>query len=260
MSVFIGVFALMAVLEAIMPKKRRVMPRLGRWITNLSLVVIDGLVVRLLVPILAVGVAVWAAEQSVGLFNLLELPIWIEFALAIILLDVLIYAQHVASHKIPVLWRLHKVHHADRDIDVTTGARFHPLEIVLSMLFKLLCVVLLGASAAAVIVFEVLLNGAAMFNHANVSLPKALDSVMRKLIVTPDFHRVHHSVVATETNSNYGFFLSCWDRLFRTYTAQPSSGHEAMTIGLSQYQSEQPNTLWWSLKVPFVKRRKSQNA
>ncbi len=250
-SVFLGVFALMAVLEAIAPKKKRVMPRLTRWLTNMGLVILGGFTLRVMVPILAVGVAAWAALKPFGLFNLVQLPLVLEWVLAIVLLDMLIYAQHVASHKIPFLWRLHKVHHADRDIDVTTGARFHPLEIVLSMLFKLLCVALLGASVVAVILFEIILNASAMFNHANLALPKWLDAPLRKFIVTPDFHRVHHSVVPKETDSNYGFFLSIWDRLFRTYTPQPSAGHSDMVIGLNELQTSQPNTLWWCIKAPF---------
>ena len=251
LSVFIGVFLLMASAEALAPKKKRIVPRLMRWLTNLGLVVIDGIMVRLVVPILAVAAATWAANNGMGLFNLVTLPHWLEVTLVVVILDSLIYLQHVASHKISLLWRFHKVHHADRDIDVTSGVRFHPVEIVFSMVYKLLCVVLLGPAVVAVILFELILNASAMFNHANLSLPKKFDAVMRMLFVTPDFHRVHHSIVHEETDSNYGFFLSVWDRIFKTYIPQPQQGHGGMTIGLSEFQSNKPNNIWWCLCVPF---------
>ena len=250
-AVFAGVFVLMAVLEAVFPRKDRVLPRAHRWLTNGGFVVIDTLALRLVLPVLAVGMAGIAARNGWGLFNSLALPFWLEVALAFIILDLLIYAQHVATHKIPMLWRLHKVHHADRDIDATTGVRFHPVEIVLSMTYKLLCVVILGAPALAVFLFEVVLNAAALFNHANVRLPSGVDRIARRVIVTPDMHRVHHSVHRQETDSNYGFFLSVWDRMFRTYIAEPRDGHGAMTIGLSDYQDEKPARLLWSLWLPF---------
>ena len=250
-AVFAGVFVLMAVLEAVFPRKDRALPRAHRWLTNGGFVVIDTLALRLVLPVLAVGMAEIAARNGWGLFNSLALPFWLEVALAFVILDLLIYAQHVATHKIPVLWRLHKVHHADRDIDATTGVRFHPVEIVLSMTYKLLCVVILGAPALAVFLFEVVLNAAALFNHANVRLPSGVDRIARRVIVTPDMHRVHHSVHRQETDSNYGFFLSVWDRMFRTYIAEPRDGHDAMTIGLSDYQDGKPARLLWSLWLPF---------
>ena len=209
------------------------------------------------VPVLAVAMAEIAAARGWGLLNLVDLPLWLEFVIAVAVLDMLIYAQHVATHKTPILWRLHQVHHADRDIDVTTGARFHPVEIVLSMGYKLLCVIALGPSALAVFVFEVLLNASAMFNHANVRLPLSVDRVMRSVIVTPDMHRVHHSIVRNETDSNYGFFLSIWDRLFGTYIAQPRDGHDGMTIGLKEYQTPKPANLFWCLWLPFRGRQTS---
>lgn len=250
-AVFAGVFVLMAVLEAVFPRKDRTLPRAQRWLTNGGFVVIDTLALRLVLPVLAVGMAEIAARNGWGLFNSLALPFWLEVALAFVILDLLIYVQHVATHKIPVLWRLHKVHHADRDIDATTGVRFHPVEIVLSMTYKLLCVVILGAPALAVFLFEVVLNAAALFNHANLRLPSGVDRIARRVIVTPDMHRVHHSVHRQETDSNYGFFLSVWDRMFRTYIAEPRDGHDAMTIGLSDYQDEKPARLFWSLWLPF---------
>ncbi|MDM3870718.1 sterol desaturase family protein [Porticoccus sp. W117] len=234
------------------------MPRTRRWLTNWGLVIIDALTLRVVFPILAVGVAVIASQKGWGLFNILALPLWLEITLAVVLLDLLIYAQHVLSHKVPLLWRLHKVHHVDRDIDVTTGARFHPLEILFSMVYKMLCVLLVGPAAAAVILFEVILNGSAMFNHANVRLPKKLDALLRSVIITPDMHRVHHSVIAGETDSNYGFFLSCWDRWFGTYVEEPRDGHDGMTIGLAVYQDNRPASLWWSLLLPFKPVRRSR--
>ncbi len=251
LTVFASVLLAMALAEALFPRKRRTQARSQRWFTNGALVVIDTIVVRLVFPILAVGVALWSAARGWGFFNLIDLPVWLEIVLAIMLLDVAVYAQHVASHKIPILWRVHKVHHVDRDIDVTTGARFHPVEIVLSMAFKLAVVVLLGPAAVAVFLFEVILNASAMFNHSNVKLPLWLDKGLRALIVTPDMHRVHHSIIHRETDSNYGFCVSLWDRLFRTYQSQPEHGHEGVTIGLAEHQDNAPSSLWWSLMLPF---------
>ena len=188
-----------------------------------------------------------------GILSWIDWPFWLEVAVAAVLLDMAIYWQHVASHKIPVLWRVHRVHHADRDIDATTGIRFHPVEIVLSMLYKFVVIIALGAPALGVFIFEVLLNGSAMFNHANLKLPAWLDRVLRTLIVTPDMHRVHHSVIHHETDSNYGFNLSIWDRLFGSYIDQPEKGHDGMTIGLNDYQTDNPSRLDWSLLLPFRK-------
>ncbi|MDY7098154.1 MAG: sterol desaturase family protein, partial [Pseudomonadota bacterium] len=190
-----------------------------------------------------------------GLLNLVALPFWVEVLIAIVLLDFAVWAQHVASHKIPILWRFHKVHHADRDIDVTTGARFHPVEILLSMLYKLACVIVLGPAAVAVFLFEVILNASAMFNHSNVRLPARFDALLRSLIVTPDMHRVHHSAIQRETDSNYGFFLSLWDKVFGVHIAQPELGHDRMVIGLDEYQDDAPSSLRWSLAEPFRKAR-----
>jgi len=254
LSVFLGTFALMALLEFILPKKERALPRGKRWLTNWSLVVINSVSMRFLIPVLAVSVAQYVNQSGWGLLNLVDLPFWLDCVIAIIALDMLIYWQHVASHHLPVLWRFHKVHHADRDIDVTTGARFHPIEIGLSMLYKFVCIAVIGAPIMAVFIFEVVLNASAMFNHSNVRLSKGLDSVLRKFIVTPDMHRVHHSIIVPETNSNYGFFLSAWDRLFSSYIAQPAKGHDGMTIGLEEYQDTQPASLIWSLKIPFSKQ------
>jgi sterol desaturase/sphingolipid hydroxylase (fatty acid hydroxylase superfamily) len=259
LAAFLVVLAVMAILEVLLPRRKRVLPRLSRSITNLTFVGLGALVVRILafatstlaVPLVAVAAAVLAHRSGFGLFNWLNWPIWLEALLAIVILDFAIWLQHVLSHRINWLWRVHRMHHSDRDFDVTTALRFHPIEIGLSMLWKVLWVLALGAPAFAVVVFEILLNGLAMFNHANVALPQWLDRILRVVIVTPDMHRVHHSVHSHETNANFGFNLSVWDRVFKTYTAQPQDGHDAMTIGLPAYQTEAPATLRWTLKLPF---------
>lgn len=251
LTVFASIFILMAVAEAAFPRKTRTQTRSKRWVTNWALVILDTVALRIFVPVLAVGMAIYTDEKGWGLFALTALPTWLEITLAIVLLDMAVYAQHVASHKIPILWRFHKVHHVDRDIDVTTGARFHPVEILYSMAYKLACVVIIGPAATAVFLFEVILNASAMFNHSNVKLPLGFDKIMRTLIVTPDMHRVHHSIIQEETDSNYGFFLSIWDQLFRTYIPQPREGHDGVIIGLEEHQTDAPATLLWSLLLPF---------
>ena len=259
LGVFAAILLAMMLAETLFPRKARSLPRARRWVSNLSLVIIDGLLLRLALPILAVGAAGIAASRGWGVFNLISLPNWLAVIVAFILLDMLIYWQHVATHKFPILWRLHKVHHADRDIDVTTGSRFHPLEILFSMLYKIAIVILLGAPVIAVIIFEIVLNACAMFNHTNLRLPKSFDALLRKLIVTPDMHRVHHSALPHETNSNYGFSLTIWDHLFRSYRAQPDQGHDNMTIGLSEYQTDAPASLLWSLALPFKAIKKLEH-
>jgi len=252
MITFISVLVLMVLLESLFPRKQRVQPRQPRWLTNLGLVFIDSVVVRLVLPVAAIGVAEFSSDKGWGLLNMLSGPAWLEIIVAIVVLDMLIYWQHVASHLIPALWRVHQVHHLDRDIDTTTGVRFHPIEILLSMLFKMACVLALGPAAVAVFLFEVILNASAMFNHANVHLPKSVDRLLRCIIVTPDMHRVHHSVNSDETNSNYGFNLSVWDRLFGSYIAQPAAGHKSMIIGLPGHQSDKPSSLRWCLMRPVA--------
>lgn len=202
-------------------------------------------------PLIAVSVAAWASLSGWGLFNLVDWPIWVEFVIAFILLDLAIWYQHVLFHKIPLLWRLHSVHHADRDLDASSGVRFHPLEFLVSMLYKCGIVVLLGPSVLAVIVFEIVLNGTAIFSHANMKLPLWLDRILRKIIVTPDMHRVHHSVIMSESQKNYGFNFSFWDRLFKTYQSAPAEGQTGMTLGLDTAQTDGPKTLIWSLIFPF---------
>jgi len=252
---FAGVFAAMALFEVLAPRRVLTASKGRRWLTNLSIVGIDSLIVRFMaqlsVPIAATAAALYAEQLGWGLFNALALPAWVEFILAIVILDFAIWLQHVASHKVPMLWRLHRMHHADVDIDVTTAIRFHPIEIALSMLWKIGWVLALGVPPFAVLVFEIILNGCAMFNHANVKLPLGLDRALRLFLVTPDMHRVHHSIIRREHDSNYGFNLSVWDRMFGTYTPQPREGHEGMTIGLAAYQSEKPTELLWSLAIPM---------
>lgn len=251
LGIFVSALVLFAGLEAAFPKRTRQETRIRRWSTNLGLSIINTIALRLLGPFVAVGAAVWANAQGVGLLNLLILPQWAGILVAIIALDLAIYGQHVATHRVPLLWRLHRVHHADRDIDASTGLRFHPAEIVLSMLYKCAVVVALGPAAVAVIAYEILLNAAAMFNHANLALPGWLDRPLRAVLVTPDMHRVHHSIDIDETNSNYGNLLSIWDRLFRTYRREPRTGHDAMTLGLSEWQDDGPGKLVWSLRNPI---------
>ncbi|MGH1460875.1 MAG: sterol desaturase family protein [Neptuniibacter sp.] len=249
---FIGVFCLMAVWEAIKPCRQLHYSRVLRWSNNLALVALNSLILRLLFPAAAVSVAHYAHTNQWGLLNYIGLPELFEVILAVILLDLLIYWQHVLFHKVPLLWRLHRVHHVDPDYDVTTGIRFHPIEIVLSMLLKFAAVLLLGPSAAAVLIFEVVLNGSAVFNHANVRLPALSDKVVRWVLVTPDMHRVHHSWIRSETDSNYGFALSCWDRIFSTYQEQPAKGHQNMDIGLAEFTDvKQISWLTGILKIPF---------
>jgi sterol desaturase/sphingolipid hydroxylase (fatty acid hydroxylase superfamily) len=249
---FAGVLLLMALWEFLAPRRRRTVGRPLRWVSNLALVFVNTLAVRCLLPLGAVAMAFLAEARGWGVFNNLSLPPWLAVLLSVVALDFAIYLQHVLFHAVPALWRLHMVHHADLDFDVTTGLRFHTVEILLSMGIKLGVVVLLGSPALAVLLFEVILNATSMFNHASIRLPAWLDRLLRVFVVTPDMHRVHHSVIARETNSNFGFNLPWWDFLFGTYRAQPAAGHEAMTIGLSQFRDERVDRLPWMLALPFV--------
>ncbi len=242
LAAFLGVLLAMAAWEIAAPRRRREIPRVLRWSNNLALVVLDTVILRLSFPILAVGLALLAEERGWGLFNALEVPFWVAVLVSFLVLDLVIYLQHVLFHAVPGLWRLHRMHHADLEFDTTTGLRFHPLEILLSMAIKLAVVAALGAPAVAVLLFEVVLNATALFNHANVKLPRRVDRVLRWIVVTPDMHRVHHSVDPRETNSNYGFNLPWWDRLLGTYIAQPARGHEGMEIGIEQFRTRRD--LW----------------
>ncbi len=243
-----AVFGLFAAVELARPA--RAAPKGQRWVTNLALFAIDTLAVRLLVPLLMVGAAALAAKEGWGLFNQLALPDWLAILLAIIALDLALYLQHWATHRVPLLWRLHKVHHSDPAFDVTTAARFHPFEIVLSMGYKMAVVVALGLPVLGVFLFELVFNIATLFTHANFALPRALERPVRALLVTPTMHRIHHSAKEREANSNYGTLLSGWDRLFRTYTGEAEG---KLTIGLGEYQDQRPHKLGWSLLLPFRK-------
>lgn len=256
LSVFLGLFAVFALAEAVFPRRSRNQGRVRRWSTNWVISFLNTGTLQFLgamLPLLAVGAALDASANGWGLLNRLEWSAGAEFALAVLFFDFAIWAQHLFTHKVPLLWRFHRVHHADRDIDVSTAIRFHPVEIAFSMLLKIGLVYLIGPSAVAIIFFEVLLNGTALFNHSNLKLPLGLDNLIRLLLVTPDMHRVHHSVHRHEHDSNYGFALSIWDRIFGTYIPQPEKGHEEMTIGL-EWQDDRPSKLGWSLFIPFQKK------
>jgi sterol desaturase/sphingolipid hydroxylase (fatty acid hydroxylase superfamily) len=242
LGAFLGIFALMALWEFMAPRRPLSVSRWVRWPNNLAITAVNTALVRVIFPTAAVGLALVAEARGWGLLNAWALPQWLKVAAAVVALDLIIYLQHVMFHAVPAFWRLHRMHHADLDIDVTTGARFHPVEILLSMVIKLGSVAALGAPALAVLIFEVLLNATSMFNHSNVRLPAPIDRVLRWFVVTPEMHRVHHSIVPYETNSNFGFNAPWWDRLFGTYRAQPEAGHERMTIGLSQFR--EPRELW----------------
>ena len=253
LGVFLSLFALFAGLEAVLPRRPRSLSRQRRWVTNVTITVLNSVALRglaILLPLLAIGAALDAGAQGWGLFNRVDWPAWLELVAAILTLDLAIWAQHLVTHKVPILWRFHRVHHADRDMDVTTGFRFHPVETLASMGLKIGLVYLLGPSALAVLVFEILLSGTALFNHSNLAVPGPLDRVVRLVLVTPDMHRVHHSIHRAEHDSNYGFALSVWDRLFRTYVPEPKAGHDAMTVGL-EWQDEKPARLGWALGLPF---------
>ena len=247
------VFAIMALWEWYAPRRRLTAGRRPRWPGNLGILAVDIIAVRLLVPTAAVGVALVAAERGWGLFHLLALPAWAAIPLGVIALDLVIYAQHVVFHHVPALWRLHRMHHADLDIDVTTGVRFHPLEILLSLAIKMAAVAALGVPALAVLIFEVVLNATSMFNHSNVALPPRLDRLARWIVVTPQMHQVHHSIERAETDSNFGFNLPWWDRLFGTYRAKPAAGEQGMTIGLPIFRDVAELHIVRLLTQPFRK-------
>ena len=260
LGVFAGVLALLVAWEHLAPRRQLAVGRRRRWPGNVGIVVIDAVLVRILFPTAAVGIALVAEANGWGVLNLVAVPDWLAILVAIIVLDLIIYAQHVLFHAVPLLWRLHRMHHADLDIDVTTGVRFHPVEILLSMVIKLGAVVALGAPALGVMIFEVLLNATSMFNHSNVRLPVGVDRWLRRILVTPDMHRVHHSIVRQETNSNYGFNLPWWDHVFGTYRAQPAAGHEAMTIGLPVFRDPIELRLDRMLVQPLRRGRTEERA
>ncbi|MFW3615406.1 sterol desaturase family protein [Billgrantia antri] len=256
-GIFLLVLAAMALWEVLAARREQRIRRWQRWPGNLLILVLDTLTVRLLFPLAAVGAALVAAERGWGLFHLVPAPLWLALPLSVLLLDAAIYFQHRLFHAVPWLWRLHRMHHADLEFDVTTGLRFHPLEIVISMGIKVAVVTLLGAPAVAVLIFEVLLNATSMFNHGNVRLPERLDRRLRLIVVTPDMHRVHHSIVRCETDSNFGFNLPWWDRLFGTYRDQPDAGHLNMTIGIAEFRDPRELRLDRMLIQPLLSPKSS---
>ncbi len=252
MSAFFGILGAMALWEILAPRRALTVSKAVRWANNLGIVFFNSFLLRLIFPAAAVGMASFASTQGWGIFNYFDLPFWFVVIASVVIMDFIIYLQHVMVHAVPALWRLHRMHHADLDFDVTTGARFHPLEIILSMVIKFATIVVLGPPVLAVVIFEVVLNATAMFNHGNVRLPQSIDRVLRWFVVTPDMHRVHHSVEDDEANSNFGFNLPWWDRLFGTYRDQPRAGHQGMTIGIHKYrQAKQVAWLPGMLLLPF---------
>jgi len=256
LSIFVLLLIILAIWEVISPRRKQQKTASfsqanNRRLNNVAVVIIDTVLVRFLVPLLPVGMALYAAEHSLGLFNIFELPMLVVFPLSLLILDFVIYLQHRLFHAIPLLWRLHRMHHTDVEFDFTTAIRFHPIEIILSIVIKLIVVLLLGAPAIAVLVFEILLSSTALFNHSNINISKPIDKVLRWFVVTPDMHRVHHSVYKTETDSNFGFSIPWWDRLFGTYCAQPKDGHLDMSIGIENFRSEKDSRIDQLLIQPF---------
>ena len=255
LSLFLAVLIALALWEALQPRRPRKIPRTRRWPANFVIGALDVLLVRALLPLGAAAFAVLMDRHGFGLLNVISVPSWAAAAGAVVFLDLVIYTQHVVLHKVPLLWRIHRMHHTDQELDVSSGVRFHPFEIGLSMLIKLAAIALSGAPPEAVLLFEIVLNATSMFSHANLRLPAPLDALLRRIIVTPDMHRIHHSARSPETNSNYGFNLSCWDRLFGTYCAQPRDGHLAMRIGLEEFREPRELSLVGLLTQPFRRPR-----
>jgi sterol desaturase/sphingolipid hydroxylase (fatty acid hydroxylase superfamily) len=252
LGTFFGILIAMATWEVLAPRLVLKTSKLVRWFSNLGIVFINTVSLRLFLPVLAIDIALKAQANGWGLLNNYHLPSWISIILGVLILDLIIYLQHMMFHTVPFFWQLHMMHHADLDFDVTTGLRFHPIEIFMSMGIKIAAIVVFGTSVMSVLIFEVILNGTAMFNHSNVRLPLNIDRILRLFLITPDMHRVHHSVTIRETNSNFGFNFPWWDRLLGTYRAQPAAGHEGMTIGLSQFRDKKRLTLPWMLALPFI--------
>ena len=255
LTFFLSILIILIMAEILFPKKKRIHNRKDRWITNGLITLINTAsvnIVHIAIPLIAIVAAIDVSNGKMGLFNIINFPIWIEIILTVIILDLIIWGQHFLSHKIPFVWRFHRMHHTDRDLDVTTAVRFHPFEIIFSMFIKITSIYILGASAIAVIIFEIMLNGMAMFNHANLRIPFRLENILRKFIVTPDLHRIHHSIYIDEHNKNFGFSLSIWDKIFKCYLDQPRDGHKDMKLGL-KWQNDKPTKLGWSLWIPFKK-------
>lgn len=258
---FVALLAIFAVAEALFPRRQRTQLQSKRWFGNLGLLFIGSITARWLLPVAPVAMAIWSQDQGVGLLNQFALPAWISGVLAFLALDLLIYGQHRVFHQVPVLWRLHRMHHTDLDLDVSSGVRFHPIEILLSLIIKVCAVWILGAPPLAVLIFEIVLNGTAMFNHANIALPRPIDAFLRLAIVTPDMHRIHHSVREEETNSNFGFNIPWWDRLFGTYRGDPKDGQTGLSLGLPIFRDDRAIGLLPLLIQPFVSDEgRSKNA
>lgn len=253
LGIFLAVLALVALFEGLKPRRAASQSKRLRWANNVGLSVVNTVILRLMAPLTLVAAAAWAEFRGYGLFNRLPLPAVVEIVLGVILLDLVIYGQHVAFHKVPALWRVHRMHHSDLDVDASTGIRFHPVEMALSLGLKLFAVVALGVAPVAALIFEVLLNGVTLFNHGNLLLGSRLDAAIRTVIVTPDMHRVHHSADRVETDSNYGFNLSWWDRLFGTYRPAPAKGYDGMVIGLDEFRDPKWLGLAWMLVTPFYR-------
>ena len=255
LTFFLSILIILIMAEILLPKKKRIHNRKDRWITNGLITLINTAsvnIVHIAIPLIAIVAAIDVSNGKMGLFNIINFPIWIEIILTVIILDFIIWGQHLLSHIIPFVWRFHRMHHTDRDLDVTTAVRFHPFEIIFSMFIKITSIYILGASAIAVIIFEIMLNGMAMFNHANLRIPFRIENILRKFIVTPDLHRIHHSIYIDEHNKNFGFSLSIWDKIFKCYLDQPRDGHKDMKLGL-KWQNDKPTKLGWSLWIPFKK-------
>ncbi len=252
LAAFLSVFILLAVIETLWPRRPLTVLKTERWFVNLAIILMNNLLVTLVFPLAPFGTAVIARSNSWGLFNQIKLPGPLEIAASLLLLDLIIYLQHRMFHRVSILWRIHRMHHTDLDLDVSSGIRFHPLEITLSLVIKMLAVVVLGISPLAVLLFEILLNATSMFSHANLRMPLVVDRWLRIVLVTPDMHRVHHSVIPRETDSNFGFNLPWWDRLFGTYKAQPRDGHDRMVIGLKEFRNLRELGLRQLLMIPFV--------
>ena len=253
LAIFLGVLGILMTAEFLWPRRRQTIERKKRWPQHLALVTLDLILARLVFPLSLAGFCIVVKQNDWGIFNMLDISFWPSFILSILALDLIIYTQHVIFHKLPFLWRLHRVHHTDTEFDVTTALRFHPAEILLSMIVKFAVLIILGAPPEAALAFEIILNATAMFNHGNISIPMSIDRWLRHIIVTPDMHRVHHSVSQSETNSNYGFSLSLWDRIFNTYLAQPEKGHEGMTVGLDIFRKTEDMRIDNLLLQPFKK-------
>ena len=249
---FLGLFALLTIWEISTPKRELLGLRRFRWISNIGLIVISSVLIRFILPTAAVGIALHVEQENLGFLNHFDLPFAFQFVLAFILMDLAIYFQHVMFHALPLFWRFHRVHHSDLDCDITTGLRFHPLEIVVSILFKFLVIASVGVPVLAVVIFEVILNAASMFTHSNIKIPSSFERIVRWFIVTPDMHRIHHSIKENETNSNFGFFMSIWDRLLGTYRREPEGGHSYMQIGLRNFREPKWQDLRWLIYLPFV--------